>query len=248
MRVFVFLLVFANLLFFAWARGYLSSGEPDALRAGDQLRADQICVVSNEQPPEKKEQRDKNTALPTVSPPPVKPSAPAVETPASADEPPPRADVCIALSDVAPTEADFIERLFAEKLPAFRLSRVTAPGNVSHWVHISALKTRRDAEAKVAELRKLGVTEYFIMQEEGADSFAVSLGLFSTRAAAESALAALKGKGVRSAQLIERPRRPGLSQIEILGPEAQVGEMRQSLDRILPQAKPGACAQNAAAP
>lgn len=231
MRTVVFLLVLANLLFFAWTRGVLGTGDPDALRAGEPLRADQIRLVSNDQPPAE------NRARVAEAPPPAEPAAP-VE--------PPQESVCIALSDVPQAEADTLERLFAEKLPAFKLSRTAMPGNSSYWVHIPPFKTRREAENKVAELKKLGVKDYFVMQEGGADSFAISLGLFSTQEAAESSLAALKEKGVRSARLVERPRKSALARIEFQGPEAQAGEMRQTLGQVLPQAEPGACGRSTA--
>ncbi|MDR1936156.1 MAG: hypothetical protein LBS49_11375 [Candidatus Accumulibacter sp.] len=232
MRVFVFVLVFANLLFFAWTRGYLGSGETDALRAGEPLRASQLRIVSNDQPPEGA--RAENTSPPSAES--------LAEPPAESLAGSPRGEVCIALSEVPQLEADALERLFAEKLPAFRLSRAAMPGSVSYWVHIPPFRTRREAESKVGELRRLGVREYFIMQE-GADSFAISLGLFSTPGAAESTLAALRERGVRSARLAERPRNSGLAQIELVGPESQAGEARQALGQALPQAKPGVCAR-----
>jgi hypothetical protein len=229
MRVFVFLLILANLLFFAWTRGYLGAGEPDAPRASGELRAGQIRIVSNSQPPEGRRASVAGAPEP----------APIVS--------PPREDSCFALSDISQTEADSLERLFAEKLPAFKLSRMAAPGNPGYWVHIPSLKTRREAENKVEELKRLGIREYFIMQESG-DSFAVSLGLFSTPGAAESTLAALRDRGVRQARMIERPRRLMLSRIEILGPESQAREMQQALDQVLSpaQAKPGVCERSAA--
>ncbi|MDR2113082.1 MAG: SPOR domain-containing protein [Candidatus Accumulibacter sp.] len=230
MRILVFVLVFANLLFFAWARGYLGSGEPEALRAGDQLRADQMRIVSNDKPPPETRARAENAA------------APEVEAPAPAA---PRAEVCLVLSEVPQNEADAVTRLFAEKLPAFRLSRAAMPGNSNYWVYIPPLKTRRDAENKVAELKRLGVKEYYIMPE-GADGFAISLGVFSTRERAESTLAALRERGVRSSRLAERIRGSGLAQIEFAGPAAQAGEARQALVQALPQAKLGACGHGAA--
>ncbi|MDR0578201.1 MAG: hypothetical protein LBI87_11900 [Candidatus Accumulibacter sp.] len=232
MRLFFFLLVLANLLFFAWTRGYLGIGESDAPRAGEPLRAEQIRIVSNDQPPEEK--RARAEAAPSGESP---PSPPASQTPSPPDE------ACLALGDVPQTDADAIERLFAEKLPAFRLTRAAMPGNPGYWVLMSPFKTRREAENKVAELKKLGISEYFIMQED-ADNFAISLGLFSTQAAAESSLAALRGKGARMARMVERPRRPGSARIEFRGPQAQVMEMRRILGQVMPQAKPADCDRN----
>ncbi|MDR2451502.1 MAG: SPOR domain-containing protein [Candidatus Accumulibacter sp.] len=223
MRIAVFLLVLANLLFFTWSRGHLGSGESNPLRAGEPLRADRIRLVSNDRPP---------ASVREVS------ALSAEET---------RREVCAVLSDISQAHADALERLFTEELPTFRRTRTDTPGSIGYWVHIPPFKTRREAESKVAELRNLGVTDYFILSE-GGDSFAISLGLFSTRAAAESSLATLRGKGVRSARLGERPRRLAASRIEFLGPEARAGEMRRLIGQVLPQTVPGDCAPGAAGP
>jgi hypothetical protein len=221
MRIAVFLLVLANLLFFAWSRGDLGSGEPDPLRVGELLRADQIRLVSNDRPP-----------------------APVQETPAlpAGDA---SQEICVVLNDLSPANANTLQHLFTEELPTFRLSRTDPSGGTGYyWVHIPPFKTRRAAESKVAELKDLGVQDYFILSD-GSDSFAISLGLFSTQAAAESSLAALRGKGVRSARLGERPRRMAASRVEILGPKALAEEMRRLIDRVLPQAALDVCAPSA---
>ncbi|MDR2614751.1 MAG: SPOR domain-containing protein [Candidatus Accumulibacter sp.] len=240
MRVLVFLLVLANLLFFTWARGYLGGGETDGLRVATELRAEQIRIVSKDRPPEGK-RADAEEA------PPGKASASPVEPPPPPTAEPPREDVCVVLGEVPPSVADSLERSFAEKLPAFKLSRTVTLGNTAYWVNIPPFRTRREAESKVAELKRRGIREkeYFIMQES-ADSFAISLGLFSTRGAAESTLAALREKGVRSARLSERARKLSLSQIEFFGPKAQAEEMRRILGEALPQAKLGACGRTVA--
>lgn len=226
MRIVVFLLVLANLLFFAWTRDYLGmSRDPDAFRAGEQLRADQLRIVSNDQPPPEVSRKEKA----------AKPA-----------EPPP-AEVCAVLGDIPAAEAESAERALTEKLPAFRVSRTTVAGNSSYWVHIPPLKSKRDAENKVAELKKLGVKEFFIMQENGANNLAISLGLFSSEGAAAAALEALKEKGVRSAKVLERAGKAALVQFELRGPEAQAEDMRTALGQVLPQARPGACALRNAA-
>ena len=223
MRIVIFLLVLVNLLFFVWSR-YLGSDDFNTLQADQSLRADQIHFVSNDRPPE--------IMLPVVSP----------EQILSGE--PNNMNVCTALSDLSRVDADAIERLFVEKLPTFKLSRTDTPGHSNYWVHIPPFKTRREAENKVAELRNLGIRDYFI-QPEGNNSFAISLGLFSTRLSADSALEALKEKGVRLARIAERPRRLALSRIEFSGPEAQTGEMRQLINQLLPLAVLGVCVQSA---
>src|SRR5574343_1537709 len=52
MRILVFLLVGANLVFFAWTQGYLGSRDsPDAVRLTQQLEADKLLVLSRDEPP-----------------------------------------------------------------------------------------------------------------------------------------------------------------------------------------------------
>lgn len=51
MRVLVFLLVLANLLFFVFARGYLGGGDnPDGERLHQQLQPERIVIVSKGEP------------------------------------------------------------------------------------------------------------------------------------------------------------------------------------------------------
>ena len=227
MRLFIFLLAVANLLFFAWTRGVFGDVGQGNPRAGEPLRAEQIRLLSNDRPPPETKEKEKPASTP------AKPALPV--------DPPVEGEVCSVVNDVPQAEADVLERRFAETLPAFVLTRTAVPGNSSYWVNISPFKTRREAESKVEELKKLGVKEYFIMQEGNADSFAVSLGLYASREAADTMLAGLKDKGVRSARVTERPRKSGVVKIELRGPEARVEEMRSALGTLVSKAKIAAC-------
>ena len=132
-------------------------------------------------------------------------------------------------------EGEALENLLVEKLPAFKVLRTTTPGTSSFWVNMPPQKNKRDAETKAAELKKLGIKEFFIVQESGPNNLAISLGLFSTGEAAESALRALRDKGVRSARVTERSLKPAMAHLELRGPEAQAAEMNQ----VLTEAAPG---------
>src|SRR6185295_5422808 len=69
------------------------------------------------------------------------------------------------------------------------------------WVFIPPLTNRQGALRKAAELKQLGVEDYFIVQEEGALRWALSLGVFRTEEAAQARLAALRAQGVRTARV-----------------------------------------------
>lgn len=226
MRIFVFLLFLANLLFFAWTRGYFGTAEnADAFRVSQQLRADQVRLVANDVPPPESARPEKKAAKPEER-------APAGPAPA---------ELCIQLAELPPSEADRLETSLSESLSGVAATRTNFPGASSFWVHIPPLKTKRDAENKAGELKDLGVKEYYIVQESGANQLAISLGLFSSSDAATAALAALREKGVRSARIAERQLKPAVTQLELRAPEGKAAELDQWLSRAAPDARRSAC-------
>jgi hypothetical protein len=82
-----------------------------------------------------------------------------------------------------------------------------APGQVEravidaggYWVYIPPARSKSEADRKVRELRELGVTEFFVVQDAGQWRNAISLGIFRTEEAAQAFLAGLRQRGVRSA-------------------------------------------------
>jgi hypothetical protein len=227
MRVLVFLLVLGNLLFYAWSHDYLgTSGNSDAKHAGRPLRAEQIRIVANDEPPSDKARRE------------------AIQEKADASAP---TESCLVLGEMPLSDIESVESVIAEKFPAFRKTRITTtPGISSYWLHIPPQKTKREAEAKAAELQALRVREYYIVQESGSNNLAISLGLYSTREGADSALEMFRKKGVRSAQIIERTGRTAQAQLELHGPEEQVELLRSTVGQAAPQARFGSCKERSA--
>jgi hypothetical protein len=84
-----------------------------------------------------------------------------------------------------------------------RLGQRRSEESAGWWVFIPpqarAANARQAALKKAAELRALGVEDYFIVQEEGQHRWALSLGVFRTEDAARARLAVLRAQGVRSA-------------------------------------------------
>jgi len=220
MRSFVFLLILANLMFFAWTQGVLGvSSNSEAFRMQQQLLAEQVTVVARDVPP-----------------PETGPAEVAVKTIENKS-----ADTCILLSDWPSATADQLESRLAEKFSAFKVSRTQVASGNGYWVFIPPLANKKDVDSKVADLKKLGVTEFFVVQESGANNRAISLGVFSGKDAATAFLEKLRAKGVKSAKVAERPAKESVATLEIRGPEAQADAVRQAVVEVLPEAKPGAC-------
>lgn len=75
-----------------------------------------------------------------------------------------------------------------------------------YWVYMPPSKSLADAQKKMEELKRLSITEIFVLQENTPWRYAISLGVFSTEEAAVKYLAQLREKGVRSAQTGPRNR------------------------------------------
>jgi len=221
MRAFVFLLILANLLFLAWTQGYFgASSDPDALRVQQQLLADQVKVVA----------RDEFPAEPGVKP----------EKVVKGEEKKPE-DVCLFLAELPVDEVARVEGLLAEKWSAFKAVPTTVEASASYWVFIPPPESKVEVDKKVADLKKLNVPEFFVVQESGPNNRAISLGLFSSKEAATARLDVLRAKGIKSARIAERTVKPASVSLDITGPETQADAIRKSLSDLLPEYKLIAC-------
>jgi hypothetical protein len=129
----------------------------------------------------------------------------------------------------------------SEKFPAFKVTRRSVSENTGYWVFVPPLANKEEVSKKTAELKELGVEDYFVVQASGPNQLAISLGTYRTAEAASAGLEALRAKGVKSARMGERTGRPALAMLEIHGPEGQAEALRQAVVALLPKASPGTC-------
>lgn len=185
MRALFLVLLLANIGFFAWWR-YLSPPETpaDPTPLARQIEPEKLKVVA-----------------PSALPPPAAPKPLAAVPPAPAA---PVALKCIEWGSFTLTDTPRAEKALEPLALGVRLGQRRTEETASWWVYISSQKSRQGALRKAEELRQLGVGEYFIMQEEGPQRWALSLGVFRSEEAAQARLAALRQKGVRTAQVGER--------------------------------------------
>ena len=69
------------------------------------------------------------------------------------------------------------------------------------WVYIPPLASRQVATQKASELKRLGVDEYFVVPDDPKWRNAISLGIFKTEEAAKARRDAVRAKGVKSATI-----------------------------------------------
>jgi hypothetical protein len=224
-KVLVFLLVLGNLLFYAFTAGYFGRPDnPDAGRVDQQITPERLRVVSRGEAPSspaKSEPAPESAAAkPEVAP------APAPEEPAPKAEPvkeavadkPDTTPTCLAWRQLTVAEADKVAALMGKRFADYKLTRKTVAGESNGWwVYIPAMPGKADADKKAGELRDLGITDFFIVQE-GASRHAISLGIFSSEKGGNDRLAELKAKGVRSAVIGPRPSKDSFVALQVKGP------------------------------
>jgi hypothetical protein len=185
MRAAFLLLLLANLALYAWLRyGAPESVEPAPLAR--QIAPDKLKVVAP-------------ASLPPVSA--------LAKPPASAPPPAPgpvaatASLVCMEWGSFTLADATRAEQALEPLALGPRLAQRRTEEHAGWWVFIPPQGNRQLALRKAAELKQLGIEEYFIVQEEGALRWALSLGVFRTEESAQARLAALRGQGVRSARI-----------------------------------------------
>lgn len=82
-----------------------------------------------------------------------------------------------------------------------KLTRREVEDVAHNIVYIPSQGSKEGAEKKATELRHLGVSDFYVIQDAGDLHWGISLGVFKTEEAARAQLAALSQKGVHSARL-----------------------------------------------
>jgi hypothetical protein len=182
MRALFLLMVLANLVFFAYAHVARDGAGIESQIRLLQISPEKIRSLKAPEPEPAARPRAPGKAIPTVP-------KPASSAPAACLEWGVFAGPAVGRAEAA---------LAALGLPPGQVGRtITDAGG--YWVYMPPQKTRADAERKVAELKSLGVTEFFLVQEPAQWRNAISLGIFRSEDAAQVFLASLKGQGVRTA-------------------------------------------------
>ena len=177
MRVLFFILVLANLVFFAWHGGYLGPHDApkgEGERLTQQYQADKIRILAPE------------------------------EAKKLADAAKLRMLACVEWGTFPAAEADRASEALAALGLGTRLTTRKVEETAGWWVFIPPQGNKASADKKVDELKRLNVTDLFIVQEDGPNKFAISLGVFRTEDAAKNYLTGLVSKGVKTAQTGER--------------------------------------------
>ena len=216
MRAIFLLLLAANLALFAWSNFYASpdsAADPEPARR--QVSPESIRLLAG---PEL-------AGLPLLKPKP----APETQAPGAA-----AGGSCAEWGGFSVAESPRAEQVLEPLALGARLSQRRSEEKAGWWVFIPPQGNRAAAQKKTAELKSLGIDDYFILQEESSMRWAVSLGVFSSEEAAKTRLEALRAKGVRSAQTGERETLVTKIWLQVRGADAALQAKLKEFAKALP--------------
>lgn len=225
MRLLVLLLLLLNLLTFAW----IQWGQPEPPPVPAELHPEKIRIVDESATPAKTETTappaqvaaanaaagNKAAVIPPASP----VTAPTAGTTAPATKPAVHG-VCMEWGPIVINRVEDAQvRLNRLKLGDRLSAEDAATHGGPYWVYYPPLKTKADADSKVAELQGKGVKDITVVRE-GKWQNAISMGLYSKEAIANLRVANLKKLGV-TAQIEARGKAARLFILRDLSPEEQ---------------------------
>jgi hypothetical protein len=182
LKFFFWILLLANLGLFAYRQGDLDTLVPsgrEPARMSNQLNADKVKLI----PPG-------DAAAGTAA---------TAATAATAK----RMDswACVEIGNFQGGAAKRFEARLAALPLDGRVSQRSIQEVVSYMVYIPSQGDRESADKKADELRRLGVDDFFVIQEDSGLRWAISLGVFKMEEGARAHLAELSRRGVRSARI-----------------------------------------------
>ncbi|HJV74609.1 MAG TPA: SPOR domain-containing protein [Noviherbaspirillum sp.] len=212
LKFFFWILLLANAGLLAYQQGALDTLLPNGrepARIANQLNADKIRLISSAE---------------------AKPEpAPAAEPPTAQVEKKAEVLACIEIGNFNPEDAKRFSTQLAALALGERVSQRSIQEVSSHMVFIPPQGDRETAERKAEQLRQLGVTDFFIIQDNPALRWGISLGVFKQEEAARAHLAQLNRQGVRSARIVQRGANTGMVAFQLRKIDAQA---KGALDNI----------------
>lgn len=146
-------------------------------------------------------------------------------------------------SDVERARAmQLLEPLNLGRTIGTRKVEVSAP----HWIYIPPKRDLATAERAMAELKRLNVADAVLVLDRSEWNWAISLGAFRTRAAAEVRREELRSKGVKTMAYREREQTVALNSLVLREPSQATLTTLETARQQLPNSSiaTGACPEN----
>lgn len=228
LKITFWLLFLINAGLLAFQQGYLdelfpSSREPT--RMSQQLNANKLSLLAPADMPAPKPAASAASVAAETS----------ASAPASAAAPGAQANkTALACTEVGPfddAEARRFETQLAPLSLGDRLTRRSVQEASRYIVYMPPQGSKEAADKKAGELKRLGVNDFFVIQDNSPLQWGISLGVFKSEESARKQLAELNQKGVRSARIGTQGVGPSKLVFQLHGLDAAT---QASLQKIRP--------------
>ena len=108
---------------------------------------------------------------------------------------------CLEVGNFLQNDLPKIEEKLKTLALGDRQSRINVVDVATHMVFIPSQGSKEGADKKSGELHRLGINDFYIIQDQSNLRWGISLGVFKTEEAAKLHLNNLSNKGVRSARV-----------------------------------------------
>ena len=118
-----------------------------------------------------------------------------------------------------------------------------AEHTIGYWVYLPPMGNSAAVTQKIAQIKKLGLADYFVIQDEGKFKNAISLGVFKTVEAAHKFSESIIAKGLDSAKVGERTSKGVFTVFVLRDPSAEIMSKISTLQKSFPDSeiKAAAC-------
>ena len=141
----------------------------------------------------------------------------------------PLAEACRLVKGLTPEEAQGLSNRAQGKFPGLKIASEPIEEATNYWLLIPPMPDRPTAEKKLAELKRLGISGYQLVEEEGALKLAIVLGTFKNEQDGNAFLQGLAKRGVRSAKLQPREKTVVKVQLTVKGAAESLDEKLRGL-------------------
>lgn len=113
---------------------------------------------------------------------------------------------CRLLAGLSADDLQRLKALAGEKAPGLEFVARSNQASPAYWLLIAQMPDRQTAEKKLLELKRLGLSDATVKQDEDPNRFIIPFGIFNSEQAAQDQLKALVKRGVRSAEVQVRKK------------------------------------------
>lgn len=201
LRLFVIILVLANLVLLVLVRGWLGAPPSGAAaRRAAPLHPERVHLLSTE------------PYVPVASTPP----ADAAPTTAPVDT------ACLRLTGLKRDAVTHLHETIQGQSSGVQMAERITAGSHSYWVHLTPAANRVQAERRAAELKALGVNDLFVTSETHPKPYTVSIGVFKDEAIAREAVKRLENIGIKDVEMDTRSGGDAVYAVDLRGPRDAV--------------------------